>query len=125
LVGQGRPGELVRRLMLAGGRVLSLRMGRRGSLVVSRSPPLGARVPAVPVNVVDPVGAGNAFCGGFLAGWVQTGNVIEAGLRGAVAASFVLEQVGVPAATPAVRQSGVERLAALRARVRSRTLTPN
>jgi sugar/nucleoside kinase (ribokinase family) len=46
--------------------------------------------------VIDPTGAGNCFLGGFSAGLLKTNNDIEAGMYGNVAASFVLEQIGVP-----------------------------
>ena len=65
--------------------------------------PERVHIPAVAVQVVDPVGAGNAFCGGLLVGWCETGDWTLAGKYGAVAASFVVEQVGVPVVTPAVQ----------------------
>ncbi|KAJ9606324.1 hypothetical protein H2200_009285 [Cladophialophora chaetospira] len=49
--------------------------------------------------VVDTTGAGNAFLGGFIAGWVKTGDAVEAAAYGNVASSFALEQVGPPVAT--------------------------
>ena len=97
--------------------MVALRLGADGSLVYATATGAALHIPAVPVSVVQPVGAGNAYCGGFLTGWVETGNLTEAGLRGAVAASFLLEQVGLPALTPALRQTARERHAALRARV--------
>ena len=51
-------------------------------------------LPAVPVDSVDPTGAGDAFCGGFLVGLAETDNPIEAGLRATVSASFAVERVG-------------------------------
>ena len=48
-------------------------------------------------KVVDPTGGGNAFCGGFCAGWMQSqGDIVTAALYGNVAASFVIEQFGLP-----------------------------
>lgn len=48
-------------------------------------------------KVVDPTGAGNAFLGGYSIGYLQTGGDIEqAACYGSVAASFALEQVGMP-----------------------------
>jgi sugar/nucleoside kinase (ribokinase family) len=47
-------------------------------------------------RVVDPTGAGNAFLGGYAVGYLTTGDHIEAACYGTVAASFALEQVGVP-----------------------------
>ncbi len=96
LVGPGTPEAVVGRLLDAGATVVALRLGAAGSLVADGHSGRTARIPALPVAVVDPVGAGNAYCGGFLTGWVETGNVAEAGLRGAVAASFLLEQYGLP-----------------------------
>ena len=48
-------------------------------------------------KVVDPTGAGNAFLGGYAIGYLQSkGNILEAACYGSVAASFALEQVGMP-----------------------------
>jgi sugar/nucleoside kinase (ribokinase family) len=48
-------------------------------------------------KVIDPTGAGNAFLGAFSIGYLQTGgDIIEAACYGSVAASFALEQVGMP-----------------------------
>ena len=96
LVGPGTPQEVTQRLLEAGTKVVALRLGAEGSLVADGASGRWSRIPSLPVDVVDPVGAGNAYCGGFLTGWVDIGDVAEAGLRGAVAASFLLEQYGVP-----------------------------
>ncbi|ORY15682.1 pfkB family kinase [Clohesyomyces aquaticus] len=47
-------------------------------------------------KIVDPTGAGNSFIGGYMAGWQSTGDVIKATCYGHVAASFALEQIGLP-----------------------------
>ncbi|KAM3414066.1 Uncharacterized protein BST61_g10726 [Cercospora zeina] len=47
-------------------------------------------------NVVNTTGAGNAFLGGFAIGHQETGSYVEAAKYGGVAASFVVEQVGLP-----------------------------
>lgn len=117
LVGAGAPLAVARRLGEAGAAVVALRLGEGGSLVYVTATGAALHIPAVPVSVVQPVGAGNAYCGGFLTGWVETGDARAAGLRGAVAASFLLEQVGLPAITPALRQTALERYAALSPRV--------
>ena len=49
--------------------------------------------------IVDPTGAGNAFLGGFAIGMQSSGNIIEAAQWGTVAASFALEQTGLPKLT--------------------------
>ncbi len=116
LVGLGTPEQVIERLLDAGATVVALRLGAEGSLVADGRGGQTARIPALPVAVVDPVGAGNAYCGGFLTGWVETGSVAEAGLRGAVAASFLLEQVGLPDGTRAAEwaRRRRERMEALR-----------
>jgi sugar/nucleoside kinase (ribokinase family) len=48
-------------------------------------------------KVVDPTGGGNGFLGGFAVGLVRNrGDIVEAAKWGSVAASFCIEQVGVP-----------------------------
>ncbi|KAL8959598.1 MAG: hypothetical protein Q9193_003568 [Seirophora villosa] len=48
-------------------------------------------------NIVDPTGAGNAFLGGFAIGLQQeTSDPVRAARYGTVAASFALEQPGLP-----------------------------
>lgn len=56
------------------------------------------RVPSAVEDLVDPTGAGDAFCGGFLAGLVATGDPVEASVRGVVSSSFVCEARGALAA---------------------------
>jgi sugar/nucleoside kinase (ribokinase family) len=114
LVGPGAPEAMAARLLAAGARVLALRLGARGSLVAEARTRQAAWIPALPVTVVDAVGAGNAYCGAFLTGWVETANLVEAGLRGAAAASLVIEHFGVPVMTPELRQQARARLQTLR-----------
>jgi len=55
-------------------------------------------VPAAFANVVDVTGAGDAFCGGFLAGFLATDDPVAAAAHGVVSASFVVETRGAVAA---------------------------
>jgi sugar/nucleoside kinase (ribokinase family) len=103
LVGAGEPEALARRLLDAGAKVLALRLGARGSLVAEASSGQAAWIPALPVTVVDAVGAGNAYCGAFLTGWAETRDLAEAGRRGAAAASLIIEDWGTPVVTAARR----------------------
>ncbi|MYJ77451.1 MAG: carbohydrate kinase, partial [Caldilineaceae bacterium SB0670_bin_27] len=52
-------------------------------------------IPTFPTAAVDPTGAGDAFCGGFLVGMAQTGDARQAALYGAVSASFIIKDFGV------------------------------
>jgi ribokinase len=68
-------------------------------------------VPAVPVaGIVDVTGAGNAYCGGFLVGLAETGDLGQAGRYGAVSASFALEQFGATFALEGLRARAEQRL---------------
>jgi sugar/nucleoside kinase (ribokinase family) len=51
-------------------------------------------IPAYPVTAVDPTGAGDAFCGGFLAGLRMKYDPLEAALMGSVAVSFKIQGSG-------------------------------
>jgi sugar/nucleoside kinase (ribokinase family) len=51
-------------------------------------------VPAYPARPADPTGAGDAFCGGFLAGFRKTYDPVEATLYGNVSASLKVEGSG-------------------------------
>jgi ribokinase len=46
------------------------------------------------VEAVDPTGAGDAFCGGFLVGLARTGDPGVAAMYGAVSASLIVESFG-------------------------------
>ncbi|KAI4647202.1 uncharacterized protein J4E79_010353 [Alternaria viburni] len=48
------------------------------------------------VKVIDPTGGGNTYLGGFIAGWKASGDIHEASMYGNVAASFAIEQIGLP-----------------------------
>lgn len=97
MTGVVEPMAQVRCLAEAGAEIIALRLGADGSLLHHSASGETWQLPAVSTNVVDACGAGNAYCGGFLVGWVQTGDLRLAGLYGAVAASFLVEQVGLPA----------------------------
>ncbi|RZU38873.1 carbohydrate kinase family protein [Edaphobacter modestus] len=74
-------------------------------------------VPAVQVDLVDPTGAGDAFCGGVLAGFAEKNDPIEALLYGAVSASFCVEGIGFAGLANATEEMARPRLATLQHRV--------
>lgn len=71
---------------------LQMLVVKRGAAGADVATPKGVRrVPAFSMDVVDTTGAGDAFCGGFLVGLLQTGNAVDAAMHGAVSASFIVE----------------------------------
>ena len=77
-------------LRARGARVAVVKLGAEGSLVVDETGRAWA-VPAVRARTVELTGAGDAFCGGFLVGLVETGDPVRAACYGTVSASFVVE----------------------------------
>jgi sugar/nucleoside kinase (ribokinase family) len=73
--------------------VVILRKGAEGALIASSGERLQVR-PAQ-LAVVDVTGGGNAFCGGFLAGWCRSdGDLIAACRYAAASAAIALRQFG-------------------------------
>jgi cytidine kinase len=113
LTGLEDPRQVLAALLEAGVRVAVLRMGEAGSLVAGQGAAPVA-VPAVPVaTIVDVTGAGNAYCGGFLVGLAETGDLGHAGRYGAVSASFALEQFGAMFTLDDLRARAEQRLRSL------------
>ena len=79
-------------------------------------------VPAAAVDVIDTTGAGDAFCGGFLARFAYDENPMESLLYGAVSASFCVESYGLAGLTSATLSDASARLASLRSLVSSDAL---
>ncbi|GAB4434635.1 MAG: hypothetical protein Kow0031_16380 [Anaerolineae bacterium] len=95
LLGETGPRQQAAQLFEMGARCVALRLGAAGSLV-GRAGQLH-HLPAIAAPVVDETGAGNAYCGGFVVGYVESGgDAVTAGRYGAVSATFALAQVGVP-----------------------------
>ncbi|RMG65134.1 MAG: carbohydrate kinase family protein [Chloroflexi bacterium] len=104
-----------------GPRVVVLKLGTDGALVHERNSGRFWHVPALPVRVVDVTGAGDAFCGGFMADFITHGDPVRAAIAGAVAASLAIQDYGplfiLRAARDAVHDVN-RRAAFLRDRVR-------
>ena len=96
ILGPGDPLDLLNTIMTAGAKVALLRMGAKGSLAAVQDDPTALYLPAVPVDVVNPIGAGNAFCGGFLVGYSGGNDLGTSAAMAAVSASFMVEQTGLP-----------------------------
>lgn len=79
---------------------VAVKLGPQGVLVRDRDTGKTVLVPAAPAATLDPTGAGDSFCGGFLAGLVETGDAIQAARYGAISAARIVERFGADGALP-------------------------
>jgi ribokinase len=87
-------GRWAREQAAAHGCHVAVKLGRAGSLACEAGGGRLYRVPAYPARVLDTTGAGDAYCGGFLAGLVAGRPVSECAAMGTVSASYVVEARG-------------------------------
>lgn len=112
LLGATPPEEAARWFAACGPRVVVIKQGARGVLIYERERDLFTRVAPYPIQIRDVTGAGDAFCGGFVVGYVETGDPQVAARYGVVSASFVLEDYGALYALRYHRADALARLAA-------------
>lgn len=74
--------------------IIVIKRGAHGQSVYDVKGKHRWEVPAYPARRADPTGVGDAFCGGFLAGWRRTYDPVQATLYGNVSASLKLEGSG-------------------------------
>jgi sugar/nucleoside kinase (ribokinase family) len=71
--------------------IIVIKYGERGQLIYDAASRNRWEVPPYPARLVNPIGAGDAFCGGFLAGYRRTYDPVQAALYGNISASLVVE----------------------------------
>jgi sugar/nucleoside kinase (ribokinase family) len=103
-----------------GPHVVVIKVGRRGSIAYDKLQNIVWRCPAFPSRTLDPTGCGDSYCGGFLAGYVERGDVCEAALYGTVSASFTIEEFGATSTLRFTRHDGEARLVRLRREIARR-----
>lgn len=111
--------EMAEALSEFGCPIVVIKRGAAGQHVWDRAARRRWHVPAYPVRMVDVTGAGDAYCGGFLAGLQRTGDPLEAGLWGSVSASLALEGSDALHALGAAPGLAEARLEALRPSART------
>jgi sugar/nucleoside kinase (ribokinase family) len=94
LVGHADYERALRELAAIGPTIVAIKLGAEGAIVYERSTDLAVHVAAYPARFVDGTGAGDAFCGGFMAGLACHLSPRAAALWATVAASFAVEAVG-------------------------------
>jgi len=83
--------EMAETLAGYGCEMVVIKRGSRGQYLYDRGSRTRWVIPAYPVQVVDLTGAGDAFCGGFLAGYRSTYDPVQAALSGNISAAMVIE----------------------------------
>jgi sugar/nucleoside kinase (ribokinase family) len=106
--------EMAEAFLGMGCAIVVIKCGANGQAVLDGTSGKRWDVPAYPIQPIDVTGAGDAYCGGFLAGLVQTGDPLEAALRGTVSASLVIDGTGALFALEALPGLPHARLHALR-----------
>lgn len=71
-----------------------IKRGERGQLLLDTASKKRWEIPAYDSRLVNPTGVGDAFCGGFLAGYRKTYDPVEAVLYGNISAAIVSEGIG-------------------------------
>jgi len=71
--------------------IIVIKRGSRGQYLYNRLNGSHWMIPAYPVQLVNPYGAGDAFCGGFLAGYRASYDPLQAALAGNVSAAMIIE----------------------------------
>jgi sugar/nucleoside kinase (ribokinase family) len=98
-------------------KVIVIKLGEDGAIGYDREKDSVFVTPAYQTKAIDPTGAGDSFCGGFIAGYAMTGDAKSAVLHGAVSASFVVETEGTLGIAGITREKAFQRLAALKSSI--------
>ncbi|GAB4500500.1 MAG: carbohydrate kinase family protein [Anaerolineales bacterium] len=77
-----------------GAEFIVVKRGARGQFIYEQASGRKWEIPAYPAQIADPTHAGDAFCGGFLAGYAESFDPVQAALRGNIAASLAIEGSG-------------------------------
>jgi len=86
--------EMLAAIGAYGCEIVVAKRGREGQAVLDVPGKHRWEVPAYPARLADPTGAGDVYCGGFLAGLKKTYDPLQAALHGSVAASLAIEGTG-------------------------------
>jgi sugar/nucleoside kinase (ribokinase family) len=88
------PWEMAEAVSMYGCEYVVIKCGARGQLLYDTNNKRKWEIPAYPARLADPTGAGDAFCGGFLAGYCKDYDPLEGVLYGNVSASLAIEGSG-------------------------------
>ena len=91
-----------------------IKRGARGQMLYDSISKKHWEVPAYAARGIDLTGAGDSFCGGFLAGYQKTYDPVQAVLHGSISASLTIEGSGAfhaLEALPGLAQARIDSLA--------------
>ncbi len=113
--------EMVEALASFGCEIIVVKRAIQGQMLYDAASRQRFEIPAYPGREYDLTGAGDSFCGGFIAGWRKTFDPLEATLYGNVSASLTIEGSGPYFALDALPGLADARLEVLRKSVRKLT----
>jgi ribokinase len=101
-----------------GAPLVVIKVGSQGILLLDQVHGRRQHLPAYHAaddpRIVDVTGAGDAFCGGFLAGLAQFGDSLTAAQMGLISAAMVIEGYGALYALQLERETAVARMSEIR-----------
>lgn len=100
------------KLMELGAKHAVIKLGKRGCLVNQDGEVIFVNAYHTDA-VIDPTGAGDSFCGGFLVGYSKTHDLLTAAKYGTVSSSFIIEDFGVEPSLRVSKEEAEKRLASL------------
>lgn len=86
--------EMAAAIAESGCEAVVIKRGSAGQTLYDARSKARWEIPAYPARIADPTGVGDAFCGGFLAGYRRTYDPLQSALFGNVSASLKLEGSG-------------------------------
>ncbi len=86
--------EMAQKISEYGPQVIVIKRGSHGQMIYDAAGKHRYEIPAYSSRLADPTGAGDAFAGGFLAGFQKTNDPIIAACYGSVSASLKIEGSG-------------------------------
>jgi sugar/nucleoside kinase (ribokinase family) len=110
--------EMAEAVSMYGCEYVVIKCGAHGQLLYDTNSKRKWEIPAYPARLADPTGAGNAFCGGFLAGYCRNYDPLEGVLYGNISASLKVEGSGAFYPLDVLPGLAEARLSALRGMVR-------
>ena len=111
--------KMAEKVSMYGCEYVVIKCGSRGQLLYDTNSKRKWEIPAYPARLADPTGAGDAFCGGFMAGYCKNYDPLEGVLYGNISASLKLEGSGAFYPLDVLPGLAEARLGALRNMVRA------